>query len=296
MTVRLLVCDLDNTLYDWVGYFVPAFYAMVDEVVKITGCDRERLLDDLRDVHRMHHDAEHPFALLETRTVRDLYPDKSRKQLADTLNSAFHVFNRTRQDTLQVYPGVRDGLDALKQVGVVLVAHTESKLYATLDRLSRLELTHYFRRIYCRERTQSEHPDPNSQLKWLSRFSMDKVVELSHHQRKPDERVLIEICRTENIATSQTAYVGDSVTRDVLLAKRARVSSIWAKYGTIHEDGFYDRLVRITHWTPDDVQRETKLQASAQEVRADFVLENRFDEILGPNCLGIKNGGRDHQH
>jgi phosphoserine phosphatase len=71
---KLLVCDLDNTLYDWIGYFVPSFYAMMDAVVAITNCDREQLLDDFRAVHQKYADAEHPFALLETETVKRLYP------------------------------------------------------------------------------------------------------------------------------------------------------------------------------------------------------------------------------
>jgi hypothetical protein len=62
----LLICDLDNTLYDWVGYFVPSFYAMVDTAVQITGCERETLLDDFRREHRARGDSEQPFALLET--------------------------------------------------------------------------------------------------------------------------------------------------------------------------------------------------------------------------------------
>lgn len=66
---RLLVCDLDNTLYDWVSYFVPSFYAMINSAVKITGCDREILLDDMRAVHRNYGDSEQPFALLETETI-----------------------------------------------------------------------------------------------------------------------------------------------------------------------------------------------------------------------------------
>src|ERR1700737_3268202 len=72
---RLLICDLDNTLYDWVGYFVPSFYAMVDEAVRITGCDRETLLDDFRRVHQAREDSEQPFALLETETIKQIYPD-----------------------------------------------------------------------------------------------------------------------------------------------------------------------------------------------------------------------------
>ena len=39
----LLVCDLDNTLYDCVAYFVPSFYAMVDAATSIMGCNRENL-------------------------------------------------------------------------------------------------------------------------------------------------------------------------------------------------------------------------------------------------------------
>ena len=74
---RLLVCDLDNTLYDWVSYFVPSFYAMVDKVVEITGWDREQLLDEFQKVHQKHNDAEHPFALLETALVRDMFPKRN---------------------------------------------------------------------------------------------------------------------------------------------------------------------------------------------------------------------------
>ncbi len=74
-TKKMLVCDLDNTLYDWVGYFVPSFNAMVDAALPIIGCDREQLLDDLREVHQKHHDSEQPFALLETGSVRRRFPD-----------------------------------------------------------------------------------------------------------------------------------------------------------------------------------------------------------------------------
>jgi FMN phosphatase YigB (HAD superfamily) len=277
---RLLVCDLDNTLYDWVGYFVPSFYAMVDEVVRITGCDRERLLDDFQDVHRTHQDSEHPFALLETRTVKELFPDRSPSEIANALDSAFHAFNASRKANLKLYPGVRTALHTLSEAGVVLVAHTESKVHAVVDRLTRLELTRYFRHVYCRERTQVEHPSADSRGTWLSRFPMERVSELSRHQRKPDPKVLIEICGHEDIAPEETAYVGDSLVRDVFLAKCAGVFAIWAKYGAAHATHEYQQLVRITHWTADDVAREQELSERARDVKPDYVLERSFQEIL----------------
>lgn len=280
MSKALLVCDLDNTLYDWVAYFVPAFYAMVDEVVRITACDRERLLDDFRAVHRRHHDAEHPYAVLETQTIRDLFPQRKPSEILAALTPAIRAFNTVREQTLRLYPGVREGLDSLLASSVVLVAHTESKLHAVEDRMTRLNLTKYFRHIYCRERAIFEHPNPTRDEKHPSEFPMDRVHELSHHQRKPDPSVLLEICKRESIALSDTAYVGDSLVRDVLLAKRAGVLAIWAKYGIAHQKSEYEQLVRVTHWSAADVTREKELAKDAQQARPDLVLDRSFLELL----------------
>jgi FMN phosphatase YigB (HAD superfamily) len=280
MGKRLLVCDLDNTLYDWVGYFVSAFYAMVDEIVTITKCDRENLLDDFRDVHRYHNDSEHPFSLLETRTIQNLFANEERIEIARKLDRAFHAFNSKRKEKLTLYPGVREGLDDLRNEGVLLVAHTESKLFAVVDRLTRLDLTPYFKKIYCRERPHSLHPNAELGRRWLEDFPMHKVIELSHHQRKPDRDVLLEICRTEGISPEDSAYVGDSMARDVLMAKRAGVFAIWAKYGAEHSKEEYERLVRISHWTPEDVDREIFFNNEARQISADFTIEGSFREIL----------------
>ena len=46
--ISLVVTDLDNTVYDWLNAFVPAFYAMVHEAAPLIGVDEEELLDDLQ--------------------------------------------------------------------------------------------------------------------------------------------------------------------------------------------------------------------------------------------------------
>jgi FMN phosphatase YigB (HAD superfamily) len=279
---RLLVCDLDNTLYDWVGYFVPAFYAMVDEVVRLTGCNRETLLDDFRNEHRARHDSEHPFALLDTETIRALYGNYSRTQVAEALAPAFKAFDKERNERLRLYPRVRETLEALIAGGVTLVAHTESKLNAVVDRLTRLDITQYFRHIYCRERAEIDHPGRWAPSERFRGFPLAKVSELSHHQRKPDPSVLLEICAKEAIEVHSTAYVGDSLVRDVYLGIKAGACSIWAKYGEAHTRDEYEKLVRISHWSPADVARERELSRQAGLVRPDYVLKRGFYEILDP--------------
>ena len=277
---KLLVCDLDNTLYDWVGYFVPSFYAMVDEAVNIMSCDREVLLDDFKRVHQHHHDSEHPFALLETDTVSAQFPMRTRRELAVVFDSAFHAFNSKRKKTLHLYDGVRDVLDALLEKDVILVAHTEGKLYSVVDRLRRLDLLKYFSRIYCRERSFSPHVRSEIGARWLQDFPMHKVTELSLHQRKPSPEVLKEICRAEGIALKDSMYVGDSIARDVMMAKNIGVTAAWAKYGSHHSEKDYAALVRVTHWTDEDVKREADLKRRSAGIVPDLILETSFRQVL----------------
>jgi phosphoglycolate phosphatase-like HAD superfamily hydrolase len=277
MTKKLLVCDLDNTLYDWIAYFVPSFYAMVDRVVAITGCDRNKLLDDFRIVHQHHHDSEQPFALLETETIKQIYANVSWDAVVRGLDSAFHVFNSQRKQNLRLHAGVKETLDVLRHHGIKLVAHTESKLYGAVDRLYRLELFDFFARIYCRERPVSIRPMAED---WLSRFPMEKIVELSLHQTKPNPAVLAEICTAEAVSHDDAVYIGDSVARDVLMAKRAGVFAVWAAYGAEHSPAMYDALVRISHWTPEEVERERQLRNEARAVSPDFVAHREFSEVL----------------
>lgn len=283
---KLLVCDLDNTLYDWVGYFVPSFYAMVDAVAQITHCDRNKLLDDFREVHQRHADAEHPFALLETNTIKEHFRDVSDEVALKTLDPAFHAFNSARKKNLQLHPHVISTLDTLQTAGVRMVAHTESKLYAVVDRLSRLNLFSYFDKVYCRERSQTAHPKPEIGVEWLERAPNEKVVELSHHQAKPDPTVLLEICAREGVAAADAAYVGDSIARDILMAKRADVFSIWAEYGAEHSPEMYAKLVRISHWTPGEVAREARLRDEARSIQPDYIARHSFAEVLDALNVG----------
>ena len=282
---KLLVCDLDNTLYDWVGYFVPLFYRMVEMVVEITHCERESLLDDLRSVHQKYGDSEQPFALLETDTIRRVYRNMAADMVMQMLDPAFHAFNSARKKNLKLHPHVRETLELLRTSGIKLVAHTESKLYGVVDRMRRLELSEYFAKIYCRERSVSLYPENHARDGWLENFPMGKVVELSHHQSKPNPDVLQEICAGEGIPVEDAAYVGDSVARDMLMAKRAGVFAIWAAYGAEHSSAMYGALVRISHWTPEEVARERGLKDEAKAIQPDYIARSSFAEVA--TALGI---------
>jgi phosphoglycolate phosphatase-like HAD superfamily hydrolase len=260
---------------------------MVDKVIELTGCNKEDLLDDFKKVHQKYQNTEHPYSLLETKIVLNLYPNKTKAELKKIFAPAFQVFEESKNKNLKKYPYVNETFEILIQNNIKLAAHTESGLYAVSDRLQRLDLTKYFSIIYCRERPAPQSLVTSYGEKIISEFPMHKIIELSHHQRKPDPTVLLEICDNLNTDSNHAVYIGDSMARDVLMAKDAGIFSIWAAYGTNHPKNHFKDLVRVTHWREEDVEREEKLYEASKNLKPDYIAKNNFNEILMSFDIGV---------
>jgi FMN phosphatase YigB (HAD superfamily) len=282
--VDLAVFDLDNTLYDWYAAFLPAFYEMVDVASRLLHCDKDLLLGQLRDVHIRHHDVEHPYGLYETEIVQARVRAEGAELVWRLLNPAFHAFNKTRKSALRLFPNVRETLDELKARRIRLVAFTDSKYFSAVGRMARLELGDVFDRLYCREKSVSELPPspfPGYRAEPIYNISPAKVSELPSDETKPDPRVLQDIVSRERTYPACTAYIGDSLAKDVMMARAAGCFAIWAKYGVSSDIDMYSRLVKISHWSKDDIVREKRLAHSALGVTPDFVCQTSINEILG---------------
>ena len=291
-SVRLLITDLDNTLYDWVTFFATAFYEMVKVASELLNTPQEILLDDLRIVHQRFHNSEHPYSLLETRTVRCVYQGLSYADTADLLAPAFQRFTEVRNETLKLYPNVAPTLKRLHDLGVGIVGHTEATVPNALHRLKQLRIDQYLRRLYAVKPIGDSRPDPFQRSPSFE--TSLNVFYLNQDERKPDPRVLLDICRDEGISLTQALYVGDSIARDVGMAKNAGLWSAWAEYGTRFDRKLWERLVRVTHWTAEDVARAEAAEAKHHYVKPDVVLNQDFSEILDHfSFVGQERGGSD---
>ena len=278
-SIKLVVCDLDNTLYDWVTFFSRAFYAMVDIAVPILQVDKDQILDELQAIHRYYHNSEQPFALLEIPSVRRRFPGLTSEGIYAKLDPAFHKFNSVRKVILQPYPGVHRFFSFIAERGTRIVGYTEATVVNAEFRLNKLNLIHFFEKLYAIEHQEDERTCPfyytQSQVK-----SDCEIRNLGLHQRKPDERILLNICANEGVRPAEALYVGDSITRDIAMANAAGVHSAWAKYGTFFEKGDWDNLVRISHWTEEDVNRNMIVNEMYHTSQPEIVLERRIDELL----------------
>jgi len=75
-----------------------------------------------------------------------------------------------------------------------------------------------------------------------------------------------------------STYVGDSLYKDVAMAKDAGVFGVWAEYGEARGQPGYDFLREVSHWTPEDVEKDRLLKA--KDVVADAILREGFFELV----------------
>lgn len=121
--VAVLVTDLDNTLFDWFEFWYESFTAMIAEVERISGVDRNQLYADAHEVHQRHGTSEYSFLIQEMRTLIALHPNGEFRRIYD---DAIHAFRSARKRTLRLYPTVMDTLMEIKRRGTLIVAYTES--------------------------------------------------------------------------------------------------------------------------------------------------------------------------
>jgi FMN phosphatase YigB (HAD superfamily) len=289
--IKLLVTDLDNTLYDWVGYFSEAFEAMVEALATHLGLPREQLLDEFKAVHQRVGNSEHPFAILELPSVQARYPKLSRGDIARELDDVLHAFNSARKRHLRLYPGVEETLRALHERGITVVGHTEAIPENAYFRLSALGILPFFRSLYAIAGSGVEHPQPERAVALAPPDGF--VTRLPPDERKPNPRLLLDITRREGVPVEECMYVGDSLTRDVAMAAAAGCVSVWARYGTAVNADQWQRLVRVTHWTEETVAEDQRLRHEAEGVQPDYVIDS-FTDLLdlaetGANACGVVN-------
>jgi len=291
--VRLVITDLDNTLYDWVTFFASAFYEMVEEAARILDVPEVVLLDELKEVHQRFGDSEQPFALLETRLVQGRFKGMSRQELAEILDEAFHRFSRARHRLLVLYPGVAETLERLHARHIPVVGHTEASAINASFRLRKLAIDCFFTRLYARGPSSQEAPKLRGTDPTIDTL---EISYLPCEERKPNPHIVKEICQDIGVAPEQTLYVEDSLVRDIGMAKDAGAHAAWAEYGTRYDAALWDRLVRITHWTDDDVARAEVAKRRYAGVVPDVILRSSLAEVFSYFEFGPPKKGQSSNH
>jgi phosphoglycolate phosphatase len=278
--ISIVITDLDNTLFDWVDIWYRSFKAMLDRLVSDSGVPAEQLETEFKEVFQKHGTAEYAFAIEELPSLRKSHPEET---LVKKYEQAITEYRLARKNAICLYPDVRETLETLKDMGCLLVGYTESMAFYTNYRMRALGLDRILDYLY----SPPDHDLPSglsaAKIRHYSseHYEFRRTIHLHtpKGEKKPSPRVLLDIIRDVGGVPQEAVYIGDSLFKDIVMAKRARVTDVWAKYGVAQDRPAYQLLRKVTHWSPDEVQQENSV--TEKDAGPSYVLGKSIGELLG---------------
>ncbi|WBO61181.1 MULTISPECIES: HAD family hydrolase [unclassified Acidocella] len=277
MQKRVLITDVDNTLLDWQDLWYQTFSAMIAKVIEISGVDPEMLYAQCSVIHQKYGTSEYSRLLGELPCLRELYGSNVLAVMAPAIDA----FREARRRALQLYPTVEDTLKILKTSGVPIVAFTESKAFYTNYRFRKLGLDGLVDYLYSPE--DHSMPEDTSDTRYYEPESYTFKHTIHRYtpegELKPNPDILLQIISDLSVSIDEVVYVGDNILKDVLMAQQAGVADVHARYGASQHKPEYELLRKVTHWTPEMVERERNA-LKLGEVVPTHVLDKNFAQIL----------------
>lgn len=280
---RLLITDLDNTLWDWFEAWYQSFSAMLIRLCELSGVEQSILEDQIRRIHQARSTAEYSNLISE---VPALVAAAAPESPTTAFDDALHVLHSRRKAATCLYPGVQDTMTTLKRAGVRIVAYTESAAYWTEWRIRHTGLDGVIDVLY----SAPDHDLPDGmraedlRTGYLppSTYGLKKT---QHHHlpsgvHKPNEEVLSAILSDQHCKPSDAVYIGDSLMKDIAMAQATGVLDVHAQYGQVQDKAEYELLRRVTHWSDEDVAREKEFSLHGGNVIPTITCTDGFAEVL----------------
>ncbi len=280
LSKSVLITDLDNTLFDWVDLWYNCFSAMLDQIVSISGIEKEQLTPEIAAVHQRHGTSEYAFLIEELPSVQKMLAGR---KSTDVFAPAIDAYRQQRKLHLKLYPRVAQTILEIKGRGTRIIAYTESMSFYSNYRLRRLGLDGVIEYMFS--------PEDHKLPKGMSAEELRKYP-ASHYQfkytkqrftpagsLKPDSAVLNTIVDSLQMHRANCVYVGDSLMKDIAMALDAGIDDAWAEYGVAHKRPEYQLLRDVTHWTREAVERERTLN-EREHVKPTVVLSKNFGDLL----------------
>ncbi len=186
MQFDLIVFDWDGTLMDSTAHIVRSI---------------QRASGDLKLPIPSREAASHVIGLSLGKALRTACPGLSPERYHD-LEDAYRHHYLCGEETVELFDGVHEGLEALRQAGALLAVAT-GKSRRGLDRALEVSGLSGF-------------------------FDATRTVDECHS--KPDPQMLLEITERLGIDTQRTLMVGDT-SHDLLMAVNAKAYGVGVSYG-----------------------------------------------------------------
>lgn len=216
---KLVITDLDDTLWQWLTTWYSGYKGFIEHLSASWEIPEDQVSEAWARSYGDGGGIEFP----PTADYLIKYTDLTTKKAIAAYPDAVAASRAARDSSLIMFDGVADALRALADNGVTVVAHTDSPVTAAVHRLHTAGLDGAVKEVYAA---------PVFEDFGYGMYRLNTVdVHVSQWEFKPSTRVLNEIIRYHGAPLDNTFYVGDSLRRDMSMARTAGITGLWAKYG-----------------------------------------------------------------
>jgi len=280
--IKIIITDIDNTLYDWVDSYMDSFNAMVKKLSIITKKDIGVLKASFKKIHEKHNDIEYPLSLEELDIIKDFNKNLTIKKKLLKYNPAIEEFDKVQNRTLKLYDGVLETFEILKSKNKIIVGYTESMKIYTRLRLHKLKIEHYFDGLITQKEKNNNINLDCLDLRCCNKkkynfYEIPFLIEYNLNFAKPSTVILEKILKHYNIMKNELIYIGNDLVKDIYMAKKFGIVDIYSGYGSYEKCSKYSQLYEITHWTKEKIEKEKN--TLKREVKPSYTIEC-FSEII----------------
>jgi FMN phosphatase YigB (HAD superfamily) len=293
---KLIVTDIDNTVFNWVDYYVTAFNAMLDVVAECIGSTRLILAGEAKEVFSIHGSIEYPFVTQEMPSVNKFYGADIDGMLLGAVRKGRDAFNQAAEPVMRPYFDVVESLEKIRKSypALPIVALTDAPRYVAMWKLNKLGILHYYDAVYgladprvpiC-STTNRIKLDNEILLKHLQQINFGfkgKIRVLPDDYEKPGIRglktVLMDYDVDEPHDRRETVlWIGDNLRKDVGLGNRLKIRSAWAEYGA---DLAPSLLTSLALFSPaQNIHKNVYLKSNDSNAPKPDVVFQSFADIL----------------
>lgn len=292
----LIVCDIDNTVFDWVNYYVHAFSALLDHVSNVTGVAWLELAAEAKDVFSDHGSIEYPFVVQELPSVNRHYGTNIDLMLDEAVGIARERFLKAAETHLRPYLGVEDTFKEFKKryPNTPIVALTDAPRYVAMWKLNKLGLLHYFDAVYGLPDPRIPTCDINRRVKVSPDILFKHLQQrnfgfkgririLPDDYEKPGVRglktVLMDYDLDEELKTrKQVLWIGDNLRKDIGLGNKLGVTTAWAEYGTKIDP---HNLSRLASFSPaQNIHKNLSIKSESPDAPRPDIRLSTFADVL----------------
>jgi phosphoglycolate phosphatase len=253
---KLVITDIDGTLASFWDYFVPAVRDFLRVISVSLDTSVLELAQDIGHVIDRRGTHEYPWLLEETSFAWKHFAKREDEFVEEFVKPFWAALDNNRTKYLRPFPEVLTTLKELKRQGVKIVALSDAPDYMARIRNQQI-FDGLLDAVYALETEEPDEDDvfqpitlEHGRARVASMRAATANLKSTFHVlpksfEKPCPAGLDQILSDFDVFPQEAIFVGDSLTKDGLVAASRGIRFVWAHYGN-HLPAEYEEIINYS--------------------------------------------------